>query len=78
MWLTDPRVMAIGAGAALVASERTRKALGRGIGYVAAGTMKVGGPVAHAAEDIYGEARHVVSHNGTAKAKPRARSSAAA
>ncbi len=78
MWLTDPRLMAIGAGVAVVASERARKVVGRGIGYVAAGTMKVGGPVAHAAEDIYDEARHVAAHNGTTQAKPRAKSAAGA
>jgi hypothetical protein len=78
MWLTDPRVMVVGAGIALVTSERARKVVGRGLGFVAAGTMKLGGPVAHAAEDIYDEARHVAGHDGTTQAKPRATSAAAA
>ncbi len=78
MWLTDPRLALIGVGVAIVASERVRKAVGRGVGYVAAGTMKVGGPVAHAAEDIYDEARHVAGHDGAPPAKPRAKSATAA
>lgn len=78
MWLTDPRLAVIGAGVAIVTSERVRKVVGRGVGYVAAGTMKVGGPVAHAAEDIYDEARHVAGHDGATQAKPRAKAAAAA
>jgi hypothetical protein len=78
MWLTDPRVMLVGAGIALVTSERARKVVGRGLGYVAAGTMKLGGPVAHAAEDIYDEARHVAGPDGTTQAEPHATSAAAA
>jgi hypothetical protein len=70
--------MLIGAGVAVVGSERVRKVVGKGIGYVAAGTMTVGRPVAHAAEDIYDEARHVAAHDGSTRAKPRAKSAAAA
>jgi hypothetical protein len=76
MWLTDPRLMLVGAGITLAASERTRKAVGRGIGYAAAATVKVGGPVAHAAEDIYDEARRVASQDGTTQ--PQADEAAAA
>lgn len=72
MWLTDPRLMVVGAGVAVVASDRARKVVGTGIGYAAAGTMKVGGPVAHAAEDIYDEARRVAGHDS--KRRPRAKS----
>jgi hypothetical protein len=76
MWLTDPRLMLVGAGVALVTSERTRKVVGQGIGYAAAATMKVGGPVAHAAEDIYDEARRVAGQDGATQ--PQADATAAA
>jgi hypothetical protein len=76
MDLLDPRLALLTLGVAAVTSERVRKTVGRGIGYVAAGTMTVGGTVAHAGRDIVDEAREVASHNGTAK--PAARKKATA
>jgi hypothetical protein len=70
--------MLIGAGVAVVGSERVRRVVGKGIGYAAAGGMRVGGPVAHAAEDIYDEARRVAAHDTATTTKPRAKSAAAA
>ena len=65
-------------GVAAVTSERVRKTVGRGIGYVAAGTMTVGGSVVHAGRDIVDEAREVASPNGTAKPAARKKATAAA
>ena len=65
MELLDPRLALLGIGLAAVASERVRKGVGRGIGYVAAGTAAVTGPVVHAGRDIVEEAREVASRNGT-------------
>ena len=67
MEFVDPRLALLSVGIAAVASERVRKGIGRGIGYVAAGTMTIGGTVVHAGRDIVDEAREVASHNGTTK-----------
>ena len=64
MEVLDPRLALLGGGVAVVASERIRKGVGRGIGYVAAGTMAVTGPVVRAGRDIVEEAREVASRNG--------------
>ncbi len=60
----DPRLAVLSLAVAVVASEHVRKGIGRGIGYVAAGTMKVGGSVVGAGRDIVEEAREVAAHNG--------------
>ena len=64
MELLDPRLALLSLGVAAVASERVRKGVGRGIGYVAAGTVAVTVPVVHAGRDIVEEAREVASRNG--------------
>jgi hypothetical protein len=75
----DPRLALIGVGVAAVASERVRKVIGRGVGYVAAGTMKVGSPVVNAGRDIVEEARHTAGHNGKpTRAVPKAKTAATA
>jgi uncharacterized protein (DUF1786 family) len=64
----DPRLALIaGIGTAIVSSHRVRAVIGRGAGYVAAGTMKAGGAVADAGRDIYEEASEVAATNGAAK-----------
>jgi hypothetical protein len=78
MEILDPRLAVLSAGVALVASERVRKVVGRGIGYAAAGTMKVGGPVVDAGRDIVDEARHVASPDGKTKTTASRSKSAAA
>lgn len=66
MELLDPRMAVLSLAIAAVASERVRRGVGRGIGYVAAGTMKVGGTVVDAGRDIVDEAREVAAHDGAA------------
>ncbi len=78
MEFLDPRLALLSVGIAAVASERVRRTIGRGIGYAAAGTMKVGGEVAHAGRDIVDEARHVATQNGKPSTTTRRRKSAAA
>jgi hypothetical protein len=76
MDVLDPRMAVIGVGAALVGSEKVRRTVGRGVGYVAAGAAKVGAPivapVVNAGRDMVGEAREVAVGNGQAPAgRPR-------
>lgn len=71
MDVVDPRIGLLAAGVAAVGSERTRKAMGRGVGYAAAAAIKVGGPVARAGRDIYQEARDVAVSNGGSKSRSR-------
>jgi hypothetical protein len=80
MEVLDPRLAVItGVGAALVGSERVRKTVGRGLGYVAGGAAKVGAPIArpvvNAGRDIVGEARMAAAGNGRAPSRPRSSSS---
>ena len=75
MEFLDPRFALLGMGVAAVTSERVRKGVGRGIGYVAAGAMTAGGTVAHAGQEIFDEARGVASHNSAAKPSRAARKS---
>lgn len=78
MELLDPRLAMLSLGVAAVTSERVRKTVGQGIGYVAAGTMKVGDSVVDAGRDIVGEARATARHNGRrSRAKPRTKPAAA-
>jgi hypothetical protein len=63
MELLDPRFALLGLGVSAVTSERVRKGLGRGIGYVAAGSITVGESVVHAGRDIFVEARQVAAHD---------------
>jgi hypothetical protein len=77
MELLDPRLALISLGAAAVASERVRKGVGRGIGYVAAGTMAATGAVVHAGRDIMEEAGEVAGRNVTASASSRKKAAAA-
>ena len=80
MDLFDPRLGLLAAGAAAVSSERFRKTVGRGLGYVASGAMALGGPIARpvvdAGRDIFEEAR-TVSNGGSAKARSSRSKSAA-
>lgn len=83
MEVLDPRLALLATGAALVGSERVRKTVGRGVGYAAAGAMRVGTPVVRpvvdAGRDIVEEARDVASQNGTSRTRSaRSRSSSAA
>jgi hypothetical protein len=79
MELLDPRLALLSLGIASVTSERVRKGVGRGLGYVAVGAMTVGGAVAHAGQDIVEEAREVAGQNGRSKAtRSRKRTAAAA
>lgn len=75
MEVLDPRVALIVGGAAVVGSERVRRVVGKGLGYAAAGVMRVGSPVVGAGRDIVEEAREVATHDGAGKARAsRARS----
>jgi hypothetical protein len=80
MELLDPRLGLVAAGTAIVGSERVRKAVGRGAGYVAAGAIKVGGPVVRpvidAGRDIVDEARDVAVGDGSTRARGSRRRSA--
>ena len=78
MELLDPRVAVLGLGVAALASERVRKGVGRGIGYLAAGTVAVTDPVVHAGRDIVAEAREVASRDGTSATTVSRRKAAAA
>lgn len=78
MEFLDPRLALLGVGVAAVTSERVRKGVGRGVGYVAAGAMTAGGTVAHAGRDIFDEAREVASHNSADKPTRAAKRSGAA
>lgn len=79
MELLDPRLALLSLGVAAVASERVRKGFGRGIGYLAAGTVAVTGPVVHAGRDIVEEARDVASRNGPPRSRsPRKKATASA
>ncbi len=79
MEFLDPRLGLLSVGIAAVASERVRKGIGRGIGYVAAGTMTIGGGIVHAGRDIVDEAREVAGHDGKpTSAATRKKASAAA
>jgi hypothetical protein len=71
MEVLDPRMAVItGVGAALVGSERVRRTVGRGLGYAAAGALKVGEPivrpVVNAGRDMVVEAREVAKGDGHA------------
>ena len=77
MELLDPRLALLSLGVAAVASERVRKGVGRGIGYVAAGTMAVTGPVVHAGRDIVEEARDVADRNSAPASGPSRKKAAA-
>ena len=78
MELLDPRLALLSLGVAAVASERVRKGVGRGIGYLAAGTVAVTGPVVHAGREIVDEAREVANRNGAASSSTSSRKKAAA
>jgi hypothetical protein len=78
MELLDPRLALLSLGVAAVASERVRKEVGRGIGYVAAGTMALTGPVVNAGRDIVEEAREVTGRNGAPSSSRSSRKKAAA
>jgi hypothetical protein len=75
MEVLDPRLAVITVGAALVGSEKVRRTVGRGVGYVAGGAAKVGAPivrpVVNAGRDIVGEAREAAAGNGHAPSRPR-------
>lgn len=71
MEFLDPRLAVLSLGIAAVASERVRKGVGRGIGYVAAGTMKVGESVVDAGRDIVDEARQVAGPDASATGSRR-------
>lgn len=75
MEFLDPRFALLGVGVAAVTSERVRKGVGRGIGYVAAGAMTAGGTVAHAGQEIFDEAREVATHNSAGKPRRAAKKS---
>ena len=77
MEFLDPRLALLSLGVATVASERVRKGVGRGIGYVAAGTVAVTGPVVHAGRDIVDEAREVAGGNEGSGASASSRKKAA-
>lgn len=82
MEVLDPRLALVAAGAAVVGSERVRKTVGRGVGYAAAGAMKVGGPVVRpvvdAGRDIVDEARDVTNQDGSRRSRSaRARAASA-
>ena len=70
----DPRFALLGGLAAGVASERFRRSVGRGIGYVARGVLVVGGPVGIVFRDVYDSAREVAAP----KQKPRSQRTAKA
>ena len=76
MEFLDPRLAVLSLGVAAVASERVRRVIGRGIGYAAAGTVIVAGPVVDAGRDIVAEARDVARHNGSAPSTPARKKSA--
>ena len=78
MELLDPRLALLSLGVAAVSSERVRKGVGRGIGYVATGAMTVGGTVVHAGQEIVEEARETAAHSRTSKATTSRRKSGAA
>jgi hypothetical protein len=78
MELLDPRLGLLSLGVAAVASERVRKGVGRGIGYVAAGTMAATGPVVQAGRDIVEEAREVAGRNVTSASASSRKKAAAA
>ena len=71
MELLDPRLGLLAAGAAVISSQRTRKTVGKGIGYAVAGTVAVGRPVARplvtAGRDLIEEARAVAGGNTPAR-----------
>lgn len=74
----DPRVAAIAAGGALIGSERVRRLIGRGFGYVAAGALRVGSPVVDAGRQVVDEARMVAREQGDGARRtiPRGRATA--
>jgi hypothetical protein len=67
MDVLDPRLAAIAAGAALIGSERVRRTVGRGFGYLAAGAISVGAPVVNAGRQIVDEARDVAGHESASR-----------
>lgn len=71
MEFLDPRLGLLAAGVAVISSERTRKTVGKGIGYAVAGTVAVGRPVArplvNAGRDLFEEARAVAGDNAPAR-----------
>jgi hypothetical protein len=78
MELLDPRLALLGAGVAVVGSARVRRVVGKGLGYAAAGAMKVGGPVVDAGRDIVEEARDVAGDGSPKTRASRTKSAAAA
>ena len=78
MEVLDPRFALIAGIGSAMASERVRRTVGRGAGYVAKGALYVGGPVIHAGQEIFEEAREVAApHNGAgAKRAPRSKAAA--
>jgi hypothetical protein len=77
MDVLDPRLAVIAAGAALVGSERVRKIVGRGFGYVAAGAIRVGSPAVNAGRQVVEEARDVAGHEVASRRQmPRPKASA--
>jgi hypothetical protein len=78
MELLDPRLALLGLGVAALSSERVRKGVGRGIGYVAAGAVAVSDPVVHVGRDIVEEARAVASRDGASPSTSSRKKAAAA
>ena len=75
MDVLDPRLALITAGVAVVGSDRVRRGVGRGVGYAAAGAMRLGEPVVQAGREIVEEAREVAADGGSTKAgRSRSRS----
>jgi hypothetical protein len=68
----------VGVGAAIVGSERVRRTIGRGAGFVAGNAMKLGSPVIHAGQDIVEDARDVAAPHARAGQARSSRSKAAA
>jgi len=63
----DPRIALVAGVGTGIVSPRFRRAVGRGIGYLTRGLMKVGAPLTAAGRDVYESAREVAApHRGDA------------
>ena len=77
----DPRLALLGGLAAGLASERFRRTVGHGVGYVARGVLVAGGPVARPVarmgRDMFESAREVAAPpKGAAKSQRTAKAAA--
>jgi hypothetical protein len=76
--LLNPKVALLVGAAAALATPRVRRAVGRGLGYGAAGTRRISGAVAHTGQDIYSSARETAVPGGAAQKTTRKRAAATA